>query len=31
MKNGESDLTYPDFDEVYKDFWELMDGTEIKE
>lgn len=23
-QNGESDLTYPDADEVYRDFWEVM-------
>ena len=27
-KNGKSDLTYPDGDEVYKEFWELKDSFE---
>jgi predicted CopG family antitoxin len=25
-KNGKSDLTYPDADEVYQEFWELKDS-----
>lgn len=27
-KNGRNNLTYPDADEVYKEFWELKDGLD---